>query len=255
MSTPFRPGRVLPALVLLIVAAVGADVVRRGLERPVSPAPAGDTVVALGGMSAPAPRRPSPDPAAVAAARAEVRERIRAAAASSYLPQTVDQADSMVRRWADDRFAHALRVAVLREPVEGFREAYVGNVVWAIARWNGVTPVFLQTGADSSRADIVVRWVVRLDSNRTGRTDLTWDRRGNIHHAVVLLATHTPDGRLLDARRMTALALHEIGHALGLGHSPAASDALYPVTLAQDLTERDRRTATLLYELPQGSIR
>jgi predicted Zn-dependent protease len=54
---------------------------------------------------------------------------------------------------------------------------------------------------------------------------------------------------------MVALALHELGHALGLGHSPVQEDVLYPVTRANDLSDRDRRTARLLYSLPPGDLR
>jgi predicted Zn-dependent protease len=54
---------------------------------------------------------------------------------------------------------------------------------------------------------------------------------------------------------MSALALHEIGHALGLGHSSSRADAMYPIAMSSELSERDRRTAQLLYDLPPGSIR
>jgi hypothetical protein len=118
-----------------------------------------------------------------------------------------------------------------------------------------VIPVFLETGADSASADIVVVWARQLDSSRTGRTDLTWDRRGWVHRALIVLATHTPDGRPLDTQRVSALALHEIGHAIGLNHSPRRDDVLHPIAYASELSERDRRTARLLYELPTGSIR
>ena len=54
---------------------------------------------------------------------------------------------------------------------------------------------------------------------------------------------------------MTTMALHELGHAVGLGHSSDPKDALYPTSGAAALTPRDRRTATVLYELPTGSVR
>ena len=165
------------------------------------------------------------------------------------------ETDSTIRRWPDRRFARPLQVAVLRRDVDGFRDDFAANVTWAIGRWNGVLPVSLATGADSGAADVVITWAPQLDSGKTGRTDLIWDQHGAIHHALVTLATHDAAGRPLDTARMSALALHELGHALGLGHSTRKEDALYPVATALELTDRDRRTARLLYELPTGSIR
>lgn len=247
MDTPRTP-RLLPALTLLLLLAIGADVARRARRTPTAP-PARSQRAPATTLAATAP------PAADSGARARTRERIREDAGQSYLADMLAEADSMLRRWPDGRRLEPLRLAIVRGSAPGFREDFVGGVVWAVGRWNGVVPVQLATGADSARADIVVTWSGQLDSNRTGRTDLTWSSRGEIRRATVLLATHAPDGRILDAAQMTAVALHEIGHALGLGHSPVESDALYPMTRATQLSERDRRTARLLYELPPGSVR
>ena len=243
--------RLLPFLALVIVGVVVADVVRRSLPvRQAAPPAAADTTT-LGGTTPPV------DTAAVAAARrSRVREAIDADTGDSYILQTVQQADSTVRRWPDERLNRPLRLAIVRQPyVDGFKEDFMANVAWAVSRWDGIVPVHFDTGADSANADIVVVWTRQLDSNRTGRTDLTWDRQGWIHHAVIVLATHSPDGHELDARRMSGLALHELGHAIGLNHSPNRDDVLHPVAYAFELSERDRRTAQLLYELPPGSIR
>lgn len=240
----------LPGLLLLLAGAVGADVGRRAFEhagvRPaIGRARALDTTVL----------ETATVMSGVTPVRAGARNRIREENIRTYLAESLSETDSMLRRWPDARFVRPLRVVILRQYVPGFREEFVSNVLWAMNRWSGVTPVLLETGTDSARADIVVAWTDRMDGNRTGRTDLTWDRRGNIHQALVVLATHTPEGQLLDGKRMAALALHEFGHAMGLGHSPAREDALFPVTHATDLSDRDRRTARLLYELPSGSIR
>ena len=247
--------RLLPVIAGLIVGAIVVDVARRALQpEPSAPAPASDTTTIGGGAAA----TPSSDAAADAARRsARTRERLQLEdSAASYVVSTVRDADSSVRRWSDERIRTPLKVAVMRQAgVEGFREEFVSNVLWAVHRWNGVVPVFLETGADSASADIVVVWAERLDSSRTGRTDLTWDRRGWVHHALIVLATHTPDGRPLDNQRVSALALHEIGHAIGLNHSPRRDDVLHPIAYASELSERDRRTARVLYELPTGSIR
>jgi predicted Zn-dependent protease len=141
-------------------------------------------------------------------------------------------------------------------PVPGFREVFAANVGWAVTRWNAIgLPVYLQQIPDTGDADVVVTWVDRLDSNRAGRADVSWHRSGRLAHVRITLATHTPDGRQVLPSQMVALALHELGHALGLGHSPVAADALHPQTSATDLTARDRRTAALLYSLPPGSLK
>jgi len=260
-----KSGRLLPVLIVLIVGSLAADMVRRTFMGSSSP-PADTTA------SATAPtRRPNgrPDTALTsvaqsgrsetvgrdAARRERVRQRIRDDSTRTYLGETLIETDSMLRRWPDDRIGRPLRVAITRQDVNGFREDFVANVAWAVSRWNGVVPVGLMSTGDSDQADVVVTWVASLDSNRTGRTDLTWDQRGNIHRATIVLATHTPEGQLLDARRMSALALHELGHSLGLGHSPSRADAMYPIAMSAELSERDRRTALLLYDLPPGSIR
>jgi hypothetical protein len=250
-----RPSRLVPLLAVLIVGAVAADVARRALVRPPPPAPAQpeSTTVAAGRV----PEAPGARDTVPAARRARTLDRIAAESATTYLAASLAASDSTLRRWPDPKLVRPLRLAVVRAPgVRAFRESFVSNVQWAVARWNGaMLPLHLGEATDSAAADIVVTWVERLDSNRTGRADLTWDRRGHLLHATVYLATHAPHGQPLGAREMVALALHEIGHALGLGHSPVREDALYPVTRAVELTERDRRTARLLYSLPPGPLR
>lgn len=239
------------ALALLVVGAVGADVARRAFRqvapRARRPPSALDTVASTGGASAPAD--------STAAMKIRVRARIAGEADRTYILSTLVETDSTIRRWPDERSTRPLQVCVIRTSVDGFRDDFVGTLTYAVGRWNGVLPMALSTGADSATADIIVTWTSQLDSGKTGRTDLTWDRRGVIHHAFVTLATHDAGGRPLDAPRMSALALHELGHALGLGHSTVKEDALYPIATAQELSDRDRRTARLLYELPPGSIR
>jgi len=261
-----KSSRFLPALIVLIAGTVAADMVRRAVSGSAIP-PSDATASATGPARRPNAR---PDPALTseaqsgrsetvdreeAARREGIRQRIRDDSSRTYLGGTLIEADSMLRRWPDDRIARPLRVVITRQDVSGFREDFVANVAWAVGRWNGVVPVGLMSTGDSDQADVVVTWVANLDSNRTGRTDLTWDQHGNIHRAAIVLATHTPEGQLLDARRMSALALHELGHSLGLGHSTSRADAMYPIAMSAELSERDRRTARLLYDLPPGSIR
>lgn len=245
----------LPAVVFLVLAAVGFDFSRRTMTG--SAAVSDGRTATVHAEASDSTRRSSLGGRAVTDRREQSRERLRAESSRTFLNAMLLDTDSMLRRWPDERLRRPLRVAIVRPvgQVQGFVETFVGNVAWAMSRWNASMPVQMQSGADSLDADIVIRWITQLDSNRTGRTDLTWDSRGHVRYAVVHLATHTPEGILLDNRQMTALALHEIGHAVGLGHSPEAGDALFPVTRAIDLTERDRRSVYVLYDLPPGSVR
>lgn len=190
-----------------------------------------------------------------AADRAAIRERVRSEAAGSYMVQTVDAGDSVVRHWGV-RGGRPIRVAVVPGTATGFREEYAGAVQWAVARWNGVgLPVQLETTRDSSGAEVVLTWVDALGGEAAGQARVTWTGTGEIVRAEVQLATHMPDGKAPRSNQMVTMALHELGHVLGLGHSSEPADAMHPTSTAIELSTRDRRTARLLYDLPTGSVK
>lgn len=254
-------GRLLPVLMVMVITLLAADMVLRvapGFTRShhgILGALATSTVAAETLSTASAAGTTSDS--AVTGRKADVRRRLLESAAATYLPSMLPQVDSAIRRWPDDRFRRPLRIAVVRGRVPGFHEEFAGAVAWAVNRWNvlGLPVQFDFRGADTTGADITVAWVPMLDSGRTGKADITWDQRQYIRRAAVSLATHAPDGRLLNNGEMTALALHELGHALGLAHSTDPHDALYPMTRAGELSARDEATVKLLYELPIGSLR
>jgi len=189
-------------------------------------------------------------------ARSETRRRVRASAGATYLNEIVAESqDSALHRW-NNRYAEPVRVYIPSGAVANFRPEFLDAIRTAFKQWERAgVPVSFDVNADSSRAEVTVRWKIQFDIDRTGQTDLEWDQDGHILKAVVTIATFDPKGRPLDGDDVRAIALHEIGHVLGLDHSPDATDLMYARGTVRQITDHDIRTATLLYQLSPGSLR
>lgn len=243
--TPSRARRVAAP----VTASTMADSARA------APAPRVDTV-SRDSARPPAPRLPISLSYIDQLARAEARRRIRASAGYTYLSEMVDESrDSALHRW-EDRYERAVRVYLPGATVANFQPAFLDAVRSAFERWQEAgVPVRFNTESDSERAEVQFRWRVQFEIARTGQTDLTWDPEGRIQSAVVTMASFDPQGRPLTTDDVHVVALHEIGHLLGLDHSADSTDIMFANTVARDLSPRDIRTALMLYQLAPGSLR
>ncbi len=123
----------------------------------------------------------------------------------------------------------------------------------AFAAWERAgIPLHFSAATDSARADILVVWTPRFNEPISGKTRWMHDRRGWIRGARVTIALHRYTGEQLSGDALHAIALHEVGHSLGLDHSSDAANVMAPRVRVRDLSDADRATARLLYRLPPG---
>jgi hypothetical protein len=175
--------------------------------------------------------------------------------AGTYLPDIVTQGNARVRRWSE-RTASPIRVWIAPgDTVPGWRPAFATTMRRAFSTWEqvglGVRFTFVDAAGD---ADVRVTWTDSLESRRAGVTHWTADQDGWVTGVHIVLATWASDGRPATDASMRRIALHEIGHLLGLEHSADPADVMAAWVHAADLTDRDRRTARLLYALPPGEV-
>jgi len=189
-------------------------------------------------------------------ARSEIRRRIRASAGSTYLNDILlASPDSMLHRW-DGRMSTPVRVFFPPTTVANFQPSFLDAVRSAFQRWQEAgVPVRFTLDADSGSAEVRVQWRIQFEGERSGQTDLQWDEDGHLTSGVVTLATFDAKGQPFASDDVRVLALHEIGHLIGLDHSPDPGDIMYAQPKVRDLSPRDLRTASLLYDLAPGPLR
>jgi Matrixin len=188
-------------------------------------------------------------------ARLAARQHLTRLGGRTYLDSLISSTDSLVRRWPDRRGV-ALKVCLIEGGAPGYHPRMADFVREALSRWESSgMGVHFTVISDSTNADIVVRWIDHFGFDRAGQTDLTWDQAGRVRRAAISLALRTNTGFPMPDAALVSVAVHETGHALGLPHSPDSTDVMFPATRTGILSDRDRHTAQLLYQLPTGPLR
>jgi hypothetical protein len=116
-------------------------------------------------------------------------------------------------------------------------------------------PLSFKFVTDSAKADVHVTWIDRFDEQISGKTLWAHDEDWWIVEANIVLAIHHRGGEPLDGSAVRAIALHEIGHLIGLDHTQDTANIMTPKVRVKELSEADRATARLLYQLPPGKVK
>lgn len=186
----------------------------------------------------------------------DVRRRMSYGAGGTYILPMVEE-DSGLARWPD-RSVDPIRVWV--EPTSqlpDWRAEYVTAARLAFARWTGAgVPVQVKFLVDSAEAEVRVLWTDRFPDSRIGSTRRIRDQHWWLVAADLTLAIHGSNGMPLEPEVVTATAIHEVGHLLGLNHSPDTADVMAPRHHGINTPSgADVATARLLYSLPPGRLR
>ena len=191
--------------------------------------------------------------------RADTRALIAARSTGTFIPDILLLSDSTLQRWPDRR-ATPLRVFVSDQGPQlsgHVRDDYLQAVREAFTIWEGVElPVRFAFVPDSGLADVTVSWVTDFRGDPVlGRTKVVRDAKYWIIRADVQLATMRRDASgQLDPTVIRALAIHEIGHGIGLDHAADTTVIMAPKIRARAITLADKATAQLLYSVPPGSV-
>jgi hypothetical protein len=188
-------------------------------------------------------------------ARAAARRKIQESESSTYITEILAEHDSSVARWPERR-TEPLTVWVQQESdIPDFNKIYVEQVRQAFEEWDRLQlPVHFTFVNDSADAEVHVNWVDRFYEPISGRTRWTRDDGWLITDANILLALHHNRGEQLDYDAMHAMALHEIGHLLGLDHTADTLSIMTPKVRVRELSDADAATVRLIYALPAGPL-
>lgn len=188
--------------------------------------------------------------------REAARRRLRDQQAGTYIGEILAERDSSLARWPD---RHGSPLTVWIQPtssVPDFTPQLVNEVEYAFEEWDALKlPVSFRFVRDSSHAEVHVKWIDRFKQPISGRTRWSRDDEWVITDADITLAVHHSQGELLDDDSMRAMALHEIGHLLGLDHTSDVSSIMAPRVRVRALSAADRATVRLIYSLPAGPLR
>ena len=187
--------------------------------------------------------------------RDDVRERLQQNQAGTYIGEVLADRDSALARWPD-RVERPLRIWIgSGKNIAGWQAGFENEVRIAFNTWGTVgIPVSFELAPDSAHADVHVKWIDRFNEPISGKTVWSRDDSWWIVDGDITIALHHRDGDPLDAPQVRAIALHEIGHLLGLDHTSDSTNIMAPRVRVRELSSADQATIRLIYSVPAGKV-
>lgn len=169
---------------------------------------------------------------------------------ATYVDGDADQASATAARW---RFAtgavRPLRVAFSPAPRQA--ASFWVEARHALEVWSSVPgiPFRFELVRTTDAPDVEFRWIDRFPTSQAGATHRRLDDDGYIDRVTVVLARSHSNGSFMSPEFRRLVALHEVGHALGLPHSENPGDVMHAGNRNLSVSPRDVRSLRSLYQL------
>lgn len=153
-------------------------------------------------------------------------------------------------RWSEGQYDNVTVWIGPGEGTRGWRPRDRYMVRDAFHAWTAAgAPVRFVFVPDSARADVRVLWRDTLPEGRAGQATRYVDRRGWLRAATIEMSLGGADGHAPRPSMVRAIALHEVGHLLGLEHSTDEQDLMAAWVTAHTITPRDQSAMRALYHV------
>lgn len=156
------------------------------------------------------------------------------------------------RRWSSASHSPIALWVDSSAATPGWRPEFADIVADAATEWSSAdVPVRFVRAAAPELADVRVHWKRWQPGTARGATTRWANARGEIVGAdVTIVLARCRSGPVSSPRELRAIALHELGHALGLPHDPSRESIMYWETGPLSLTDHDLNALRAAYHVP-----